>query len=352
MYSELRTEVERGRAGDNVGIEITLTPKGEGEMSGYSRLARSFSFGPKKYVSLGAPGGVGKTSFTLYKFVFVPIWMYLKGLSKFNPYFIYHLTERQRVYAEAKILAMIIYHADKVIYDVPTMLQQGNRTRELNDDDLRRFDQYGKDLDKVLRHIHWHMGSATLESMDLIQKDHFQRVRGKDVLVGHFTDHVNNITQEGVGPKEILDTHSDRMKFYRDEHNWFCFDISQFSREIENDYRVLKRGVRVKKSDWFGSSKFQMNCDLMLGMVDPRDYDVNKYQCDSGDKEYYDMTETTNDYGYNRFRALWIAKNSDGMHSRYIPLAFAGECGVSSELPDAGDMDSRKYDKVRSGMFI
>lgn len=202
------------------------------------------------------------------------------------------------------------------------------------------------------RHIHWHVGPATLESTDLIQKDHLKATKGKDLLVGHFTDHVNNITQDGMSEKQILDQHSDRMKFYRDIHHWFCFDISQFSREIENDYRVLKRGVRVKKSDWFGSSKFQMNCDLMLGLVDPRDYDVNKYQCESGDKDYYDLFETTNERGFNRFRALWIAKNSDGMHSRYIPIAFAGESGISSELPVVYKVDSRMYEKIRSGLFI
>lgn len=345
MYKHLREKIEEGLAGDNEGLAISL-----GEMNGVSRLGKAFTFGGGKYVTLGGPGGVGKTSFTLYRFIFIPIWAFLKGLSKFNPYMIYHLTERQVRYAEAKILAMIIYHAEHLIYDVPTILQMSHKAKILNDSDLAIFDKYGGVLDKVLAHITFHQGAASLESMAEIQKTHLKLTTGKNLIVGHYTDHVNNIT--GLSEKETLSAHSDTMKLYRDNHNWFCFDISQFNREVENDYRVLKRGVQVKKSDWFGSSKFQMNCDLMLGILDPKDYDVNQYPCKEGLKDKFDMFQTTNDKGYNRFRALWIAKNNDGTASTYIPMAFAGECGVSSEIQPAGALRTYDYEKIQTGMFL
>lgn len=349
MYSRLREEIEKGIAGENLGLSVTL----DQELAGISRLSRVFTFGRGKYITLGGPGGVGKTSFVLYRFMFIPIWAYVKKLSAFRPYFIYHLTERQVVFMEAKILAMVLYHAEKLIYDVPTILQMGHKTRELTDSDLALFDKYGPIVDKILGFITFHPGTASLDSMAEIQKTHLKLTAGKDVTVVHVTDHVNNLFQEGVGEREILNQHSDRMKLYRDDHQWLCIDISQFSREIENDYRTLKTGVRVKKSDWFGSSKFQMNCDLMLGLIDPKDYDVSKYPCkESGDKQYFDLNETTNDLGYNRFRALWIAKNNDGSHSRYIPMAFAGECGISSELAKSMDLRSYDYEMIRNGLFI
>lgn len=349
MYSRLKQEIEKGIAGENVGLSVTL----DLEMSGFSRLSRVFTFGRGKYITLGGPGGVGKTSFVLYRFMFVPIWAYLKKMSTLRPYFIYHLTERQVVFMEAKILAMILYHAENLIYDVPTILQMGHKTRELTDKDIALFDKYGPSVDKVLEFITFHVGTATLESMAAIQQTHLKVTAGKDLTVVHVTDHVNNIVFEGGDERGTLNKHSDQMKLFRDDHKWLCIDISQFSREIENDYRTLKTGVRVKKSDWFGSSKFQMNCDLMLGLIDPRDYDVSRYPCkESGDKQYFELKETTNDWGYNRFRALWIAKNNDGAHGIYIPLAFAGECGVSSELPKSMDLKTYNYEKIRNGMFL
>ena len=347
MYRDLRQSIEQGMAGDNEGLVISL-----GEMNPISRLGKAFTFGPGKYVTLGGPGGVGKTSFALYRFIFIPILAYLKKQSRFDPYFIYHLTERQVRFMEAKLLAMLIYHGERLIYDVPTILQMSHKSKDLSDNDISIFDKYGSTLDKMLGHIYFHPGAASLLSMAEIQKTHLKRTAGSGKIVGHFTDHVNNITGEGMGEKQILSEHSDNMKMYRDEHNWFTFDISQFNREVENDYRVLKRGVRVKKSDWFGSSKFQMNCDLMLGILDPKDYDVNKYPCEEGVKDSFDMFQTTNDQGYNRFRALWIAKNNDGKASTYIPMAFAGESGVSSEMPPAGLMRSYDYAQVASGMFL
>lgn len=348
MFSKLVGEsIKKGLEGENDGLTITMG----GELSEVSRLSRLFTFGPKKYVSLGAPGGVGKTSFTLYRFIYIPILQYLTGKSRFNPYLIYHLTERPLEYVLGKILSMHIYHQEGLIYDVATMYSMGHKERDLTESDKAILRKHLPFLDTLEPHLMFHTGTATLEKTDLIQKDHLKRTRGKDLVVGHFTDHVNNIVQEGTSEREVLATHSDRMKLYRDLENWFCFDISQFNRDTENDYRVLKRGVRVKKSDWFGSSKFQMNCDLMIGLIDPKYYDVDKYKCGESIKEHFDMDECTNDGGYNRFRALWIAKNSDGKDSTYIPMAFAGENGVSCELPAAADMTSHHYEAVKSGNF-
>lgn len=348
MYKQLREEIEKGIAGENIGLCVSLGT----ELAGFSRLSKIFTFGRGKYITLGGPGGVGKTSFVLYRFMFVPIWAYLKKMSALRPYFVYHLTERQVTYMRAKLLAMILYHAEQVIYDVPTMLQMGHKSRDLTDSDLALFDKYGPHLDKVLGFITFHPGTATLASMDEIQQTHLKLTAGKDLTVVHITDHVNNIVFEGGDERGTLNAHSDRMKLYRDDHHWLCIDISQFSREIENDYRTLKMGVKVKKSDWFGSSKFQMNCDLMLGIIDPRDYDVSKYVCKESGKDTFDLQQTTNNAGYNRFRALWIAKNNDGTHSRYIPIAFAGECGVSSEIAPAENLRTYDYEKIRSGMFL
>jgi hypothetical protein len=348
MYSKIVAEsIKKGLDGGNEGLAITLG----GELSEVSRLSRLFTFGPKKYVTLGAPGGVGKTSFTLYRFIYIPIIQYLTGNSKFNPYLIYHLTERPLEYVLGKILSMHIYHQEGKIYDVATIYSMSHKQKDLGEEDRAVLRKHLPFLDKLEEHLFFHTGTATLEKTDLIQKDHLKRTSGKDLVVGHFTDHVNNIVQEGTSEREVLATHSDRMKYYRDIESWFCFDISQFNRDTENDYRVLKRGVRVKKSDWFGSSKFQMNCDLMLGLIDPKYYDVNKYKCEEGAKEHFDMDECTNASGYNRFRALWVAKNSDGKDSTYIPIAFAGENGVSSELPPAGEMTSRLYDIIKTGNF-
>ena len=95
-------------------------------------------------------------------------------------------------------------------------------------------------------------------------------------------------------------------------------------------------------SDFKESSNTYEDADLVLALFNP--YKL-KISTDLG----YDVPSFVTSKRYNRYRSLWVLKNSFGIDDVGMGLLFRGEMGLWEELPkpeDKADLE-KIYEKLK-----
>ena len=146
--------------------------------------------------------------------------------------------------------------------------------------------------------------------------DHFQVLKGE--------------SRGGVSlsKKDLIDTQDDYNITLRDRYGCMLFWVSQFNRESHAmNRRTGDIDLAPQENDFRDSSRPYDSCDVAIGMINPykyqdyhhRGYDINRF--------------TSPHNGANRFRALYILKNSFGADNISFGNMFYGENGLYKELP-------------------
>jgi len=345
--SEVKKLIQKGFNKELKFLTVQKTPHSD-ELAAINKVAPIM---PGNYLSIGGTGGAGKSSYVNHYLVF-SLFKKWKRDGGIKPQWLYYFTERDpRVQLYAKFWAWLMYVDHGIVIDVPTLFQWPNKSRELGQQDMDLIDELEPQVAELEKMVTVHssellfdeMGNPIVDkkgkqkskplSLEAIQRldDDFQREKGCQVI--RILDHVNNVKQDGMGERQVLERASDHSKWVRDSNRgWLVCDLNQFNRDTSGSDRQLKMKMKVSRSDWFGSDKFYQNADWMLGLLDPSDYEASRLHG-------YRIQELSTPQGACRLRGAWIVKNSYGPKGASIPLFFQGESGVYLEVPplETGD---------------
>lgn len=337
-YNEFRHEFERGIKGESIWIPLAQ-PK----------LNKYISVTNGMYALLGGVPGTGKTAILddIFVLSIYDWWKNTKEETGIELRWVYRSMERRVSHKVAKWVCYKIYRDHGLKFDVPTILQWGNRKFDLNSSHRKLIDSYTGYFEEMLEFVKIVDGVYTpkevfnlaeqtalsrgkLVSVDAVNKVY--KPNNSRELLFHCTDHVGKLKDNGNGDKATIDEHSMNMSILRDKYGYFVVDVSQLNRGIFD----TSREVDINPSDFKGSSDLYENCDLAIGALNP--YKHTK----SGEGEYlgYDINAFVNEEGNNRFRSIKLIKNSFGIDEVVFPLNFIGECGAVTELPSPSMFNS------------
>jgi hypothetical protein len=337
------------------------------------------------YLLFAGPSGTGKTSFVDTNFVLNPVLSAIDGKMAMKPNVVYRVMERSVKLKVAKWVCYLLLWKYNKVMSIPILLGWNNRTRDINEEDLRQINAVMPLIEKMGDYIDLIHGATDGDSIVKYAKERALRVgvliEGKedgvhfsgntpnrnvipydaadkkgnrykdlnmksgekirvtpdfnkyvvsdpDMVNIHVTDHVAKIKFSG-SEKEALDNYSQGIAELRDAGMYFICDIAQFNRSTDNKDR---KDLHLTMSDIYGSSKFSQNIDILLAIIDPSYYNMSQWGDE--DKGYYQV----NDMG-KRLRILQIIKNTYGESNIKIPLLFIGENGYFEELPPPHDVD-------------
>lgn len=395
-YEELVENIEKGVRGENVSLTLTENPYTKVP----SKLGQRINLGKSTYMLFGGLSGTGKTAIVDSQFV-INLYLYHKYFeTTVKPYWVYRSMERPTMFKIAKWTCYLMYIHYGIRIDVPTLLQWGNKSRELSEKELQLskgykewFEEFFKYMDIVqgaenptgLRNYMFRVLNqkgtyikASLKGFNvngrkagdfnpqdkeykngqwkfykditingeerrIYQFDNFYVPKDENEIVFHITDHIGKLTTErNFSDKQILDKHSEYMGEFRDIFGVSPIDVSQFNRGLEDTFRRVKTQLDVLPSDFKSSGDPYENADIVIGLMNP-------YKLEAYNYNKYDIERFVNEAGYNRFRGMKIVKNSFGIDDFNIGYAFLGENGFMRELHRAEDMTSQIYNDVASG---
>lgn len=140
---------------------------------------------------------------------------------------------------------------------------------------------------------------------------------------------IKSCTIEGkrLNKKESIDKHSECCGELRDKYGFIFIDVSQFNRGLGDISRRTKTSLKPIPDDFKESSEPYENADLVLALFNPAKYSMEV------DDLGFPVTKFINSKGANRYRSIYILKNSYGEDDLGKALHFVGEVGAFSELP-------------------
>lgn len=153
-------------------------------------------------------------------------------------------------------------------------------------------------------------------------------------------DHIGLVPRERTGHYNAQKGNLDRLSGYcqqlRDYYGFSPVLVSQSNRNIQSVYRRTNVGLEPEAQDIEGSSRMYHDADVVLGLINPHKYRLDRYKG-------YEVSKFVDSQGHNRFRALKILKNSYGPDDLVKGMLFVGETGYFEELPKPGDMTDSDY---------
>jgi hypothetical protein len=292
--------------------------------------------GPGLYVTVGGPSGSGKSGFVNQYFVYNQ-FLYWERNRDYDLRFLYYLTERGKKFFTLRAFSWFLYVLRGAEITIPMMVNAPNRKRDITKADLQLIDEVRPVVAELLSRMTIIDDSAP-SLADMERYDKGFRDKYPDSRIIRILDTANNTDE-----KDRVASISDQSRICRDQLNMFVLDVNQFNRSLEDTYRLMKMKIRVRKSDWYMSSKFDQNADLMIGLLNPNAYDTTRL-FDYKVSNFNDPVD-----GHCRLRGAWCVKNSYGPDQFEFPLAFFGETSYFTEIPLGLPEDQQKY--ISTGIF-
>lgn len=349
-WDEFHEKVERGLDDDAVWMPLAL-PK----LSKYTGIVKQL------YTLLGGDPGTGKSAFTHLNYILKPYYEWKKAGKKegsgMDLNIILRSMERSRDYIIGKWVCWMLWQQWGILIDVPTVYGWGS----------------GDDLDsgvyeKIQKTKDWfyEMEDDCLTIIDggvnptgiWKQATNFMKKRGKvykpsqherkfepydeNELNLLIIDHIGCLTQEReYGRKQTLDKMSEYIRSLRDLYRMTCVVVNQFNRSLSDSTRRTRMTMAPEKQDFKGSGNMYEDCDVAMGLFNPAEYHIEE-------NLDYQMGSFLNSEGFNRYRSLYLLKNTYGISNISLGMNFIGEIGHFRELPKASHMTPEKYEKARN----
>ena len=326
--------VDEGREGHNIGLSTgsaKLDLYADGYLPGVSFL-------------IGGASGTGKTTFTLYRYVYCPLVAYLRGeCQERDPHWKMFSLEMTRSQVYAKLVSMYIFDNYGVELRFKQIFSRG-KDCILSDEEyelLTKCKDFIKILDERLSFFEGSLNEATyLKEMneELEKWGTFEDGRyipnNPHMILGVVIDHMTLIkASNGRSKKEEIDAISrDSVQIRNNTKIVSPIMISQFNRNSNGQER-MKQGLQDPSiEDYKDSGSLVEDSMVVIGLFSPHKYKLSTYK-----KYNIKILEQC-------FIGVFILKSRFGASDMMIPTGFYGDCSHYADLPKPENIyDYEKY---------
>ena len=327
--------IDRGREGKNIGLPVGL-PKLELYSDGYL---------PGTSYLIGAASGAGKTTFTLFTFIFKPLMNYLEDETYKNrdPYWIMFNLEMTPEQIYAKLVSMYVFEKYGVQLTYKEMFSRGKDTiiSDSNYDLVRECENF---IDILEERLIFHDGTLNsdryknhvledLKRFGTFDGDNYIPNNG-DQVIGIITDHMSLIRASGGrSKKEEMDLVSSYSVQIRNKCKIVSpINVMQFNRDSGNQERMKQNMMDPSSSDFKDSGAIYEDSNIVLALYSPIKHKLTSHR-------NYNIKELQQNY-----IACFLLKSRFGTSDVMVALGFYGDCSFYKELPKPEEiMDYEKY---------
>lgn len=326
--------VDEGREGHNIGLSTgsaKLDLYADGYLPGVSFL-------------IGGASGTGKTTFTLYRYVYCPLVAYLRGeCQERDPHWKMFSLEMTRSQVYAKLVSMYIFDNYGVELRFKQIFSRG-KDCVLSDEEYELLVK-SADFIKILdERLSFYEGSLTeaiyLKEVneELLKWGKFENGKyipnNPNMFLGIMIDHMTLVKASGSRTKkdEIDAISRDSVQIRNNTKIVSPIMISQFNRNANGQER-MKQGLQdPSMEDYKDSGALLEDSQVAIGLFSPHKYKLSTYK-----KYNIKILEQC-------FIGVFILKSRFGSSDLMIPTGFYGDCSHYADLPKPENIfDWEKY---------
>ncbi len=372
-FKEIKDAIDHGLSGNTPSI-----------YTGFPKLGTHISIRRHSYHLIGSNSGAGKSAFADNFYILNPIRWLMKERAEGRTDVKYKVylwaMERKKEHRIAKWVCQRLFQKYGLLVDVEMLLTLNTQRNRLPGEVYDKIMELEKEIDEMGDMIEiFERDNPTgiyNTATSRLLKNHGQLVDfldeyGKPITLNNGNtkkifkyndpkeivcvggDHFQVLKGEsraGVAltKKELIDTQDDYNITLRDKFGCMLFWVSQFNRESHALGRRTDVDLAPQENDFRDSSRPYDSCDVAIGMINPYKYQDYKHLG-------YDIHGFTSPFnGANRFRSLYVLKNSFGADNIAFGNLFYGENGLYKELPNAKEIEELQsfYNIVRTAKSI
>lgn len=322
IFQTILSEVDRGRQGLNMGTSMGL-PKLEGIIDGVTQGT---------YTLIISSSGSGKSSFSLYSYVYRPI---MEHLNDDNFKVLYVSLEMSELSMFIKLLSIYIFetYGKKLSYKEILSRKRGY----VLDEESYQLILKCKDwIDKIESKIEFYDKNVSADSLYAIicsrlsKCGSFTETETRKIYVPNnpdltyvvVLDHIGLVRpKNGRTIKQEIDLTSSYLVTLRELCNISPVVIQQANREQANQARLQSKLTSFTMNDSKDSGNTVNDCSVMLAIYDP-------FKMGNKSHRGYHVEEMP-----GRFRTCQVLKNRFGECDVEVGLNFFGEINYFKELP-------------------
>ena len=326
--------VDEGREGHNIGLSTgsaKLDLYADGYLPGVSFL-------------IGGASGTGKTTFTLYRYVYCPLVAYLRGeCQERDPHWKMFSLEMTRSQVYAKLVSMYIFDNYGVELRFKQIFSRG-KDCVLSDEEyelLVKSSEFIKILDERLSFYEGSLTEAVYlkeVNEELLKWGKFENGKyipnNPNMFLGIMIDHMTLVKASGSRTKkdEIDAISRDSVQIRNNTKIVSPIMISQFNRNANGQER-MKQGLQdPSMEDYKDSGALLEDSQVAIGLFSPHKYKLSTYK-----KYNIKILEQC-------FIGVFILKSRFGSSDLMIPTGFYGDCSHYADLPKPENIfDWEKY---------
>lgn len=355
--------------------------------TGFKKLGLHVSIRRHSYHLIGSNSGAGKSAFADNFYILNPIRWLMQERAKGNTDVKYKVylwaMERKKEHRYAKWICQRLFQKYGILIDVELLLTMNTQRNRMSQETYDKIMELEKEIDemgdmievferdnptgiynrakKLLLDNHGKLIDAVDKTGNRIPindeqtkfKKEFVYNNPKEIVCigGDHFQVLKNESKGGVAldKKQLVDTQDDYNITLRDRFGCMLFWVSQFNRDSHQmSRRTGDIDLAPQESDFRDSSRPYDSCDVAIGMINPYKYQDYSHLG-------YDIHQFTSPFnGANRFRSLYILKNSFGADNIAFGNLFYGENGLYKELPNPKDIKELQkfYDIVRNSKGV
>lgn len=322
IFERILNEVKRGRKGLNAGASMGL-PKLEGIIDGVTQST---------YTLIISSSGSGKSSFSLYSYVYKPLMDHLND----DDYKVLYVSlEMSEMSMFIKLMSIYIFETFGKKLSYKEILSK-KRGYVLDEEGYELVLQCQDWIDKISSKIEFYDKNVSADSLYAILCDRleqcgeFVETETRKMYIPHnptltyviVLDHIGLVRPKaGRTIKQEIDLVSSYLVTLREMCGISPVVIQQANREQANQARLQAGMTAFSMNDAKDSGNTVNDCNIMLAIYDP-----------------FKMSQKTH-RGYNieqmpgRFRTCQVLKNRFGECDVEVGLNFFGEINYFKELP-------------------
>lgn len=322
IFNNILTEVDRGRQGLNSGISMGL-PKLEGIIDGVTQGT---------YTLIISSSGSGKSSFSLYSYVYRPL---MEHLDDDDFKVLYISLEMSELSMFIKLLSIYIFetYGKKLSYKEILSKKRGYKLDEEGYQMILKCKDW---IDKISSKIEFYDKNVSADSLYAILCSRlescgkFTETETRKTYVPNnpnltyviVLDHIGLVRPKaGRTIKQEIDLVSSYLVTLREMCNISPVVIQQANREQANQARLQAGMTSFSMNDAKDSGNTVNDCSLMLAIYDP-------FKMSQKTHRGYKVDEIP-----GRFRTCQVLKNRFGECDVEVGLNFFGEINYFKELP-------------------
>ncbi len=356
VFDDTLREIDNGILGYNKGVDFGLK-----KISNYIPNIQQ-----KRFTTIAAGSGVGKTSLAIYMYIFCPYEAKIK-----DPSIDYHCTfytmEIDKVSVMTKLIALKIFKDHTLVVDPDTLLsrREGFTLPEKIRDLVATYKVYFDRLEEIVEFIDEPINptGASIKAQEVMMKcghmvyfDHSGNPCTKELAYKSqyipnnpkqirviMLDHTDCLRKEkdATTSKDKIDLFCEKAVYARNKYGTSWVALSQLNRGLDNAERQMhnnhKKNYELllpQPADLKGTGNLYESSDIVLYGFSPHNYGIEEFK------------------GYNtaklqdRFRILGIMKNRYGASNIAAGYGYIGESSYFVDIPSPNDMKQEHYNEL------